>query len=612
MLAYDRSLRSLLPLLIAFALLLLVVASGVWLSFRQAAAAGWVRHTLEVENSLNVIRSLVSEAESAQRGFVIGGRERTLRHYRPTIDEIGRELAQLEQRIADNPAQERDFVELRAVTGVRLMQMARNIDLVRSGRSAQIIPLSRRDRAAELTDRQRAIIGRMRDTERLLLAERTSRTAWLTTLVQSVLVGGVLLTGIVAYWALRDGRRRVFALRSANADLQAQIADRETAEGQVRQLQKMEAIGQLTGGIAHDFNNMLAIVVGSLDIARRRLQGKDEANVGRYIDNAFEGAQRAATLTARLLAFSRQQPLEPKVLDSNKLVGNTSELLLRTIGEPVRIETVLAGGLWRICADGSQLESAIVNLAVNARDAMPNGGTLTIETANCHLDDAYARNHAEVTAGQYVMISLTDSGVGMTPEVIERAFDPFYTTKTVGKGTGLGLSQVFGFVKQSGGHLKIYSEVGHGTTVKIYLPRHTGPGAPEQPAAIAGVPLGRADEIVMVVEDEADVRHMSVDALRDLGYTVVQAAGPLQALEQLALQPEMTLLFTDIVMPDMNGRQLAERAVAERPGLKVLYTTGYTRNAVVHNGTLDQGVHFLAKPFTVAQLAVKVRDVLDG
>jgi CheY-like chemotaxis protein len=357
----------------------------------------------------------------------------------------------------------------------------------------------------------------------------------------------------------------------------------------------------------------MAIVLGSLDMAKRRLTS-DPHRAATYIDNAVEGAQRATQLTGRLLAFSRQQPLAPLAMDVNKLVGGMSEMLRRTIGEHLRVETVLAGGVWRAYADPSQLENAILNLCVNGRDAMPDGGRLTIETSNAHLDDAYASAHNEVLAGQYVMVSVSDAGAGMTPEVVERAFDPFYTTKGVGKGTGLGLSQVHGFVKQSGGHVKIYSEPGVGTTVKIYLPRCQGVGAAVDvdTASPLTAPRAVSDEIILVVEDEERVRHLSVDALRELGYTVVQASDASQALVVLTLQPRVDLLFTDIVMPDMNGRRLADKARETRPDLKVLYTTGYTRNAIVHNGMLDPDVAFLPKPFTLEQLAVKVRQVLDG
>jgi len=455
--------------------------------------------------------------------------------------------------------------------------------------------------------------------EERLLRQRTEDARARGRVVGWSFVLAILVVLGLGVFAVNDARRRLALsardhaeLQTANAHLKAEIASRASAESQVRQLQKMEAVGQLTGGIAHDFNNMLAIVIGSLDVAKRRLAA-DPAKVAESLDNAMDGAQRAAQLTGRLLAFSRQQPLAPRALDANKLVSGMSELLRHTVGENLKVETVLAGGLWATFADPGQLENAVLNLSVNARDAMPDGGALTIETGNAHLDDAYAAVNAEVTAGQYVMISVSDTGAGMPPEVAERAFDPFYTTKGVGRGTGLGLSQVHGFVKQSGGHVKIYSEPGVGTTVKLYLPRSRRQedvvAAAADPAA---APRARGEEIVLVVEDEERVRHLSVDALRDLGYVVVQASDAAQALSVLDLQPRVDLLFTDIVMPDMNGRKLADEALTRRPDLKVLYTTGYTRNAVVHNGVLDANVAFLPKPFTFDQLALKVRQVLDG
>lgn len=413
-------------------------------------------------------------------------------------------------------------------------------------------------------------------------------------------------------------------LRELNAELERLVEERTASLkqemeqhgqslAQLRQLQKMEAIGQLTGGVAHDFNNMLAIIIGSLDLAKRKLRGDEDPRVAHCIASATEGAQRAAVLTSRLLAFARQQPLAPQALDINRLVGGMSEMLRRTLGESIQVETVLAGGAWKAFADASQLENAVLNLAVNARDAMPDGGKLTIETANSVLDDRYARLHNEVEPGQYVMISVTDTGTGMPPEVVERAFDPFYTTKETGRGTGLGLSQVFGYVKQSGGHVKIYSEPGHGTTVKIYLPRHLGSSlSPAEQTATAEVPQGDPSRIILVVEDEEQVRNMSIDALRELGYTVIHAASGKDALAQLEANAHIDLLFTDIVMPEMNGRQLADRARESRPGLKVLFTTGYTRNAVVHNGVLDHGVNFLPKPFTIEELARKVSEVLGA
>jgi CheY-like chemotaxis protein/nitrogen-specific signal transduction histidine kinase len=390
------------------------------------------------------------------------------------------------------------------------------------------------------------------------------------------------------------------------------MAEHASAQAQVRQLQKMETIGQLTGGVAHDFNNMLAIIVGSLDLAQRRLNGKEDPRLLNSIQSARDGAQRAAVLTARLLAFSRQQPLAPEIIDANKLVGGMSELLRRMLGEQIRIEAVLAGGLWPTFADLSQLENAILNLSVNARDAMPDGGHLTIETANTELDDRYARMHQEVEAGQYVMISITDTGIGMSPEVLERAFDPFYTTKGPGKGTGLGLSQVYGYVKQSRGHIKIYSEIDRGTTVKIYLPRHVGSGDARFSApSMTPIPQGSVDDTILVVEDDQSVREMTAESLRELGYSVLQAAGGPEALDVLQNE-RVDLIFTDIVMPQMNGRQLADAVMERWPEIRVLYTTGYTRNAIVHNGVLDHGVSLLAKPFSLEQLAHKVREVLNS
>lgn len=407
----------------------------------------------------------------------------------------------------------------------------------------------------------------------------------------------------------RIDRQDAELMQGATA-LRDQTARRDVAETQVRQLQKMEAVGQLTGGIAHDFNNMLAVVISGLNLAQRRL-ARGDTDVGQFMTGALEGAQRAASLTQRLLAFSRQQPLSPEPTDANRLVSGLTDLLARTLGDDVAVETVLAAGLWKAKVDPNQLENAIVNLAVNGRDAMDGGGRITIETANAHVDDDYARE-AEIEIGQYVLIGITDTGTGMSPEVIAKAFDPFFTTKGVGKGTGLGLSQVYGFIRQSGGHIRIYSEVGHGTTVKLYLPRSFGEAERVPLRQATSVRGGSPDEVILVVEDEERVRKFTVEALRELGYTVIHAANGLEALAILERGQDVTLLFTDIVMPEMTGRQLVDKALPMRPDMKVLYTTGYTRNAVVHNGILDPGTNLLPKPYGIDQMAVKVREVLDS
>lgn len=398
-------------------------------------------------------------------------------------------------------------------------------------------------------------------------------------------------------------------LAEASSEIRAETERRAAAEGQLRQLQKMESLGQLTGGIAHDFNNMLAIVIGGLNLAKRRLS-RGETDITKYLDGAMDGASRAATLTQRLLAFSRQQPLSPEAVDANRLVADLAELLTRALGELIELETILGAGLWRAKADPAELENVILNLAVNARDAMPDGGKLTIETCNVHVDEAYARD-ADIGSGQYVQIAVTDTGSGMTPEVLAKAFDPFFTTKAVGKGTGLGLSQVYGFARQSGGHVRVYSEVGHGTTFKLYLPRFWGQEVPVVRRDTAPARQGLPTEIILVVEDEERVRNNSVETLRELGYTVLHAASGPEALAIIRSGQDITLLFTDIVMPGMTGRQLADAAIEILPRLKVVFTTGYTRNAVVHNGVLDPGTNFLPKPFGIDQLAAKIAEVLD-
>ncbi len=409
----------------------------------------------------------------------------------------------------------------------------------------------------------------------------------------------------------RRVQQRTAELSEANARLLEEAQARQEAEAKVAQMQKMEAIGQLTGGIAHDFNNMLTVVLGNLDIARRRLDQPER--LARAVDHAREGAQKAADLTQRLLAFGRQQALVPKVIDPNKLIAGMSELLRRALGETVQLETVLAGGVWPVCADVTQIESAILNIAINARDAMPEGGRLTIETANTHLDEHYVRHHVDLKAGQYVLIAISDTGTGMPQDVVTKALEPFFTTKEVGRGTGLGLSQVYGFVKQSGGHLSLYSELGEGTTVKIYMPRHRGEATAEDEDDLDAqeLPRARAGEVVLVVEDEDQVRALSAETLRELGYEVLTASRGTEALELLDQRPDVRLLFTDVVMPEMNGRVLADRARAARPDLRVVFTTGYTRNAIVHHGRLDEGVALLNKPFTAGDLARRIRQELD-
>jgi signal transduction histidine kinase len=412
-------------------------------------------------------------------------------------------------------------------------------------------------------------------------------------------------------------RKRAEAdLQSLNERLEQEVAERTAElrgrEEALRQAQKMEAVGQLTGGIAHDFNNLLQVIIGNLDTLQRHVP-TDAGRLQRAATNAMNGARRAAALTQRLLAFSRRQPLDPKAINVNALVKSLSELIHRTLGETIAIETVLGAGVWPVEADQNELEASLLNLAVNARDAMPDGGRLTIETGNAHVDSAYAAAKAEVAPGQYVVLSVSDTGAGMDAATLGQVFEPFFTTKPVGKGTGLGLSQVYGFVKQSGGHVSIYSETGQGTTVKIYLPRHDGGQDDAEAVPPPPIPEGALSETVLILEDDDEVRTYSGEILRELGYRVLEAHDGPSALRLLERQPKVDLLFSDVVLPGgMTGAQVAAQARTLRPDLKVLFTTGYARNAIIHHGRLDKGVQLITKPFSFAELAEKVRDVLDG
>ena len=413
--------------------------------------------------------------------------------------------------------------------------------------------------------------------------------------------------------AIRDEDGELIGFAKVTQDVTERLKQQDAlakAQAAFVQAQKMEAIGQLSGGVAHDFNNLLTSITGSLDLLERRGHiTADEPR--RLLDLAKRSAERGAALTQQLLAFSRKQPLDPRPLDANRLVRGMSELLRRTLGESIEIETVPAGGLWQTLVDPNQLEHAVLNLAINARDAMPDGGKLTIETGNTYLDDDYAAAHVEVTPGQYVLVAVSDTGYGMSEAVMSRAFDPFFTTKPEGKGTGLGLSQVYGFVKQTGGHVKIYSEPPQGTTIKIYLPRHLKEAKVEEPLLRPDLDITAEGETILVVEDDADVREYTCVALTALRYSVLEAGEATAALRVLDDHPEIILLLTDVGLPGINGSRLAREARSRLPSLKILYTTGYARNAIVHHGLLDADVHLLPKPFTVDALGRKIRDVLQ-
>jgi signal transduction histidine kinase/CheY-like chemotaxis protein len=394
------------------------------------------------------------------------------------------------------------------------------------------------------------------------------------------------------------------------------ISARKATEERLRHAAKMEAVGLLTAGIAHDFNNLLTIVLGNLESAQRRFASADPALL-RTLENATHGGRQAAKLTEKLLAFARRKPLEPRVLDVNLLVSGMSELLQRTLGEQIVVSTRLVKNPWSVEIDPTELEAAILNLAVNARDAMPSGGHLVIETANVELDSAYAAANPDVAKGPYILVSVTDSGTGMTRDVLRQVFEPFFTTKAGGRGTGLGLSQVYGFVKQSGGHVRLCSEAGVGTSAKLYLPKALHADAPTwspvaEPQPTTGVPCAKPGETILVVEDEDDVRSYAVASLRELGYRVFEAIDAISALEILTRERDIRLLFTDLGLPGgMDGRVLAERARAIHPSLRILITTAYAASTLVHDGRLDTEIELLGKPFSYAALATRVRELLD-
>ena len=603
----------------ALLLLVVTVAGALWQTNQGVELNADVRQSLAQRSSLRLLMRGMQDAETGQRGYLLTGQESYLEPYFAARDDIERELSNIDGYAADDASRVAEARRFRELVGAKLEELQTTIDLRRTGRGDAAIERVRAGRGKEVMDEFRAMIGAAEAREHQLVIENMAavdRSAARLRFV--ILVAGALLLGI--------GALLVVTVRNAMAELRAsrdeartshervlqEMGAREQAEAKVRQMQKMEAIGQLTGGVAHDFNNMLAVIISALQLAQRRL-ARGETDIARFTDAAMDGARRAATLTSRLLAFARRQPLQPQVLDANRIIGGMSDLLHRMLGENIALEVVLGGGAWRVHADQSELENAILNVCVNARDAMPEGGKLTIETSNAFLDQAYAAANAEVTPGQYLMIAVTDTGAGMPADVKARVFEPFFTTKEVGKGTGLGLAHVHGFLKQSGGHVAIYSEIGVGTTVKLYLPRtqmeESGEDAP--PPASKELPMGDAATIILVVEDEERVRNLSVASLRELGYTVVHASNGEEALRKLANKPAVTLMFTDIVMPGISGRKLADEAKARYPELKVLYTTGYTQNAIVHNGVLDADARLLLKPYSIDDLARKIRAVLD-
>src|SRR5450432_1178872 len=532
----------------------LVVGATIWLSAATQSENDWVRHTLAVRNQIAQVLSLVQSAETGQRGYLLTNSQAYLIPYDRGAAAVGPAIDELGKLVIDNPQQEQSVGRLRELVKAKLDELVATIEDQKSGRADQAMATVRTDDGLRLMDAIRQLLGNMEAAENQLLVARQHLAETLNTWLEVGAGLAFLLINAVGFLGMTATRRAFSHLSEArneltlsNRDLQKQIAQREEVESQLRQAQKMEAIGQLTGGIAHDFNNMLGVVIGSLDLMNRRIKSGDFTSIGRFMDAASQATTRASSLTHRLLAFARQQPLEPKAIDVNNLIAGMSDLMRSTLGEQIEVETVMTAGVWTAKADPHQLESAVLNVAINARDAMPQGGKLTIETGNTFLDDAYARQHGEVLPGQYVMVAVSDNGTGMSSDVAARVFDPFFTTKPSGRGTGLGLSQVFGFIKQSKGHIKIYSEVGCGTTVKIYLPRLTDQVAATMPVSLPAVSAAGAGEVILVVEDDPMMLKFTTEAVRELGYTALHADNAAAALAILDKRPDIRLLFTDVV-----------------------------------------------------------------
>ena len=610
--------------IIGFGLVLAAAFAVAVLVVRSAEADLLVERSFEAQQAGQALLGDLQAAETGQRGYLLTGDGAYLKPFDNALSTVPRLLDSLHRLTKDNRAQETHIFALEPLVSAKLQEMRRTVELAQEGKRDDALNIVNTDQGRGLMEAIRTELRGFFQTERDLLharqASAADRRQWLAVLIGVALLTAMLLTGILAVAT----RHSVRGLLDRTRELEAESKLRHEAEDSLRQVQKMEAVGQLTGGIAHDFNNLLTIIIGNLDTMKRQLaKATDPAQLAKLggkltksLESALQGARSAAHLTQRLLAFSRRQALEPARLDINKLVSGMLDMLRRSLGEQISIETVFGAGVWPTFADPHQLENVLLNLTLNARAAMPEGGCLTIETANTYLDQAYARRFGDVEAGQYVVLSVTDTGTGIPEEILDRVFEPFFTTKPVGEGSGLGLAMAHGFVKQSGGHVRIYSEEHEGTTVKIYLPRMTQAeenatpsGKPEQAAPS---PRAEANETILLVEDNEGVRLYARDVLVDLGYLVHEASDADQALRFVAKKPPIDLLFTDVVLPGpLTGRDLADRMRQRYPNLPVLYTTGYTRNAIVHQGRLDPDVHLLNKPYTQQDLALKVRELLD-
>ncbi len=599
----------------------LLVGAYALSTVRESTVQG-LQKAISVRNALTRVLLSIGDAESAQRGYLLTGQEAYLTPYHAATKDLPAVMRELDQLIVDRPDR-LQLVQLQGLLQAKLGEVRHTLGDYRQGRATTAMRVVRSNVGMDLMTRIRVLVGTMEaDYDRRAAVRRARAETISRWLLIGELASACAIVLLAALTLLALSRRHRMVVRMRDELLCSNQALKESAERQsvledaVRQSRKMEALGALTGGMAHDFNNMLAVVMGNLELIRARVAA-GRHDIERHVEHALDATRRASELTRRLLAFARRQPLRPVAVQLDQVVAGIAEVIGRTLGEIYPIRVIQQRGLWPAVVDVNQLENALINLAVNARDAMPGGGKLSIETSNALLDEGYASQHPDVAGGQYVLIAVTDNGQGMSPDTAAKAFDPFFTTKEVGRGTGLGLSQVYGFVKQSGGHVDLSSEERKGTTVRIYLPR-ARPDALERAehGALSGegatLPRGDARTTVLLVEDDADVRAFTTEALAELGYSVMAVPSGHSALAAIETDPTIRLLLTDIVMAEMTGKQLADLAMTMRPDLKVLYMTGYTRDEISHDNVLDQNVQLLAKPFSLEQLARGIQTALAG
>ncbi|MGN2253364.1 CHASE3 domain-containing protein [Frateuria sp. GZRe12] len=612
--------RSRIMLAAGFVLLASLLAGAYVLAATRERGFEQQQRIQAVRASLRQTLMTIQGAETGQRGYLLTGEQAYLAPYSQAAGDLNGLLQTLDHQVTD-PDLRRRLPELRALIAGKQAELAQTLAYYDRGDRETAASLVRSNLGRHLMEQIHGLISAMlSECNRSIAAERAKERLLSRWVLTGASASALAIFGLAVLTLREMSRRHRLVVRTRDELLVSSEALRRSSERQamleeaVRQSRKMEALGALTGGMAHDFNNMLAVVMGNLELLKARL-AKGNHDVGRYVDYALDGTRRAGELTQRLLAFARRQPLHAVLVAPGKVVASITEVIRRTLGGIYSVELQQAADLWQTEVDVNQLESALLNLAVNARDAMPEGGRLTIQTANVFLDEDYASSRADMTSGAYVMIAVTDTGHGMSAEVSRKAFDPFFTTKPAGKGTGLGLSQVYGFIKQSGGQVEIDSEEGKGTTIRIYLPRAdgepvTGPARPDPPDV--SVPRGDGTRLVLLVDDDIGVRVFTAEALTELGYRVLTAAGGHDGLAVLDAHPQIDLLLTDVEMAQLSGWELADIARQLRPGLKVLLMTGFTREATERFDERIPGAGLLRKPFTLEELAHHVHDVLSG